>query len=337
MAQIGLPLARADATPEEVLDEFHRRDETGSSDRAVESLVADAPAVQQAQAKLLQARRDVEQAELNFRYCDVVSEIDGVVTRRNVNPGNNVDAAQSLMAVRSIREIWIDANFKEGQLADLRIGQPVRCEVDMYGRRHEFEGRVTGFTMGTGETLSLLPAAERDRQLRQDRAAFAGPHRTDELRPRRAPLFMGLSVVPYVYYKEAPHGPDAATCYSRMHLCRSLPRVRPPARHELRAGTRIVRRLPWSSPADPRATWAHEHAGAGGCRAAGRQAVQSLARRDHRDAGDVHGGARHHCRERIAPLYRRRSGSFSGRGVVGVDNYWWQTRSCCRSPAGFRG
>ena len=55
------------------------------------------------------------------------------------------------MAVRSVTEIWIDANFKETQLADLNIGQPVLCEVDMYGNRHEFEGRITGFTMGTGQ------------------------------------------------------------------------------------------------------------------------------------------------------------------------------------------
>ena len=56
-----------------------------------------------------------------------------MVTRRNVNPGNNVLAGQSLMAVRSLTEIWIDANFKETQLRDLRIGQRVDLEVDMYG------------------------------------------------------------------------------------------------------------------------------------------------------------------------------------------------------------
>ena len=108
-------------------------------------------------AKRQQARADLDQALLNLRYCDVVSEIDGVVTRRNVNPGNNVQAGQSLMAVRSLTEIWIDANFKETQLAELRIGHRVLCEVDMYGGRREFEGRITGFTMGTGQTLALLP------------------------------------------------------------------------------------------------------------------------------------------------------------------------------------
>jgi membrane fusion protein, multidrug efflux system len=80
-----------------------------------------------------------------------------VVTRRNVNPGNNVQVGQSLMALRSLREIWVDANFKETQLRDLRIGQPVDLYVDMYGARHVFKGRISGFTMGTGSTLALLP------------------------------------------------------------------------------------------------------------------------------------------------------------------------------------
>src|SRR5262249_50943013 len=120
-------------------------------------LIPQAPAIKQAEAALLQARHDLAQAELNLLYCDVVSEIDGVVTRRNVNPGNNVQVGQNLMAVRSLTEIWIDPNVKETQLADLRIGQRVRCEVDMYGGRKEFNGRITGFTMGTGTTLALLP------------------------------------------------------------------------------------------------------------------------------------------------------------------------------------
>ena len=152
---------------------------------SIAQLIPDAPAIKQAEAKLLQAQRDLDQAKLNLRYCDVVSEIDGVVTRRNVNPGNNVQVGQSLMAVRSLTEIWIDANFKETQLADLRIGQRVRCEVDMYGSRQEFEGRITGFTMGTGANPGPAAAAERHRQLRQDRPAAAGPHRADRLRSRQ--------------------------------------------------------------------------------------------------------------------------------------------------------
>ena len=165
-----------------------------------------APAVRQAEAKLLQARRDLAQAELNLRYCDVASEIDGVVTRRNVNPGNNVQAGQSVMAVRSLTEIWIDANFKETQLADLRIGQRVRCEVDMYGSRREYEGRITGFTMGTGQTLALLPPQNATGNFVKIVQRLPVRVELTDYDPDKAPLFVGLSVVPYVYYKEPAHG-----------------------------------------------------------------------------------------------------------------------------------
>ena len=66
-------------------------------------------------------------------------------------------SAKALMAIRSLREIWVDANFKETQLRDLRIGQRVELKVDMYGASSSFEGRISGFTMGTGSTLALLP------------------------------------------------------------------------------------------------------------------------------------------------------------------------------------
>src|SRR5262249_54060978 len=143
--------------PRQAKEDFYKQDAKGNLDEIYARLIREAPALKQAEAKLQQANTDLDQALLNLRYCDIVSEIDGVVTRRNVNPGNNVAVGQSLMAVRSLTEIWIDANFKETQLADLRIGQRVRCEVDMYGSRREYEGRITGFTMGTGQTLSLLP------------------------------------------------------------------------------------------------------------------------------------------------------------------------------------
>jgi membrane fusion protein, multidrug efflux system len=178
-------------------------------DRILEQLVPIAPAVKQAEATLLQARRDLDQAELNLRYCDVVSEIDGVVTRRNVNPGNDVLVGQGLMAIRSLTEIWIDANFKETQLADLRIGQHVRCEVDMYASRREYSGRITGFTMGTGSTLALLPAQNATGNFVKIVQRLPVRIELTDYDPDKAPLFVGLSVVPYVHYKEPPTGPHA--------------------------------------------------------------------------------------------------------------------------------
>ena len=173
----------------------------------------------QANAALEQARHDLEQAELNLRYCDIVSEIDGVVTSRNVNPGNDVQSGQSLMAVRSVNEIWIDANFKETQLADLRIGQRVRCEVDMYGSRREFEGRITGFTMGTGQTLALLPPQNATGNFVKIVQRLPVRIELTDYDPSRIPLFVGLSVTPYVYYKEAPSGPTPEKSCSLTPQC----------------------------------------------------------------------------------------------------------------------
>ncbi len=146
-----------------------------------------------------------------------------MVTSRNVNPGNNVSVGQSLMTVRSLNEIWIDANFKETQLADLRIGQRVRCEVDMYGGRKEFEGRITGFTMGTGQTLSLLPPQNATGNYVKIVQRLPVRIELADYDPDKAPLFAGLSVVPYVYYKEPPTGPNAGAVLQPL---RPLPRGR---------------------------------------------------------------------------------------------------------------
>jgi membrane fusion protein (multidrug efflux system) len=208
-AQIGYFPTTWDATPKQAIADFYKQDPEGNIDRIYAQLIPKAPVIRQAEAKLQQARSDLDQALLNLRYCDIVSEIDGVVTRRNVNPGNNVQVAQSLMAVRSLTEIWIDANFKETQLAYLRIGQRVRCEVDMYGSRREFEGRITGFTMGTGETLALLPPQNATGNFVKIVQRLPVRVELTDYDPDKIPLFVGLSVTPYVYYKEPPMGPHA--------------------------------------------------------------------------------------------------------------------------------
>src|SRR5258708_11645952 len=115
------------------------------------------------------------------------------------------------MAVRSLTEIWIDANFKETQLAELRIGQRVRCEVDMYGSRREFTGRITGFTMGTGQTLALLPPQNATGNFVKIVQRLPVRIELSDYDPNKDPLFVGLSVTPYVYYKEPPTVPNART------------------------------------------------------------------------------------------------------------------------------
>ena len=152
-AQLGV-VHSFDQSPKAMLDQFEK---LGDINHTFAEFVSNAPAVKQAEAKLEVAERDLAQAELNLHYTDIVAAIDGVVTRRNVNPGNYVQVGQNLMAIRSLDEIWVDANFKETQLRELRIGLPVDLHVDMYGGKHVFKGRISGFTEGTGSTLALLP------------------------------------------------------------------------------------------------------------------------------------------------------------------------------------
>jgi len=204
-AQLGVAHS-FDQGPKAMLDQFEK---LGDVDATFARYAANAPAVRQAEAKLEATKRDLAQAELNLRYCDIVAEIDGVVTRRNVNPGNYVQVGQNLMAIRSLSEIWVDANFKETQLRDLRIGQQVDLHVDMYGGKHIFRGRISGFTEGTGSTLALLPPENATGNF--IKVVQRLPVRIDlvDYNADQAPLFIGTSVVPTVYIDKPPTGPNA--------------------------------------------------------------------------------------------------------------------------------
>jgi membrane fusion protein (multidrug efflux system) len=192
--------------PKAMLEQFYK---LGDVDVTFDRYAANAPGVKQAEAKLETARRDLAQAQLDLRYCDIISEIDGVVTRRNVNPGNFVQVGQNLMAIRSLSEIWVDANFKETQLRDLRIGQPVDLHVDMYGGTHVFKGRISGFTQGTGSTLALLPPENATGNF--IKVVQRLPVRIDlvDYEADQTPLFIGTSVVPTVALNKPPTGPNA--------------------------------------------------------------------------------------------------------------------------------
>jgi membrane fusion protein (multidrug efflux system) len=219
-APLGIIASSYDLTPKQVVDEFYDRDPSGKKnvDVIYKKIIADAPSIKLAQVKVQEAKADLDQAALNLSYCTVYAEIDGVVTGRNVNPGNNVTAGQSLMAVRSLTEIWIDANFKETQLANLRIGQPADLDVDMYGSHQTFKGHITGFTMGTGSTLALLPAENATGNYVKvvQRLPVRIELDKDSYHPDKEPLFIGLSVTPYVHYKEKTTGPNAGEFLQRI-------------------------------------------------------------------------------------------------------------------------
>jgi len=104
------------------------------------------------------AAAQVREAFLAYSRTQIPAPISGFVARRSVQLGQRVSPGNVLMAVVPLDEVWVDANFKENQLAHLRPGQPVILTADAYGRSVEFHGRVTGFSAGTGSAFALLPA-----------------------------------------------------------------------------------------------------------------------------------------------------------------------------------
>ena len=109
------------------------------------------PAVKQAAAEL----RD---AWLALQRTDIRSPMDGYVSRRSVQVGSQISTSTPLMAVVPATNLWIDANFKETQLAGVRIGQDATVVADIYGDDVVYHGKVVGLDMGTGSAFSLLPA-----------------------------------------------------------------------------------------------------------------------------------------------------------------------------------
>jgi membrane fusion protein, multidrug efflux system len=103
-----------------------------------------------------QAQAAVGRAELDLEHTVVKAPIKGVVSRKSAEPGQVIQPGQPLMTLIPLEQVWITANFKETQLADMRVGQRVTIEVDAYGGR-EFAGRVDSIAAATGSRFSLLP------------------------------------------------------------------------------------------------------------------------------------------------------------------------------------
>ena len=94
-------------------------------------------------------------------------------------------------------------------MSDLRIGQAVDLYVDMYGDRRVFSGQITGFTFGTGSTLALLPPQNATGNFVKVVQRLPVRIELQNYDPNKDPLFIGLSVVPYVYLNRPATGPDA--------------------------------------------------------------------------------------------------------------------------------
>jgi membrane fusion protein (multidrug efflux system) len=108
--------------------------------------------------QVLAAEAAVRDAALALRRTHILAPVTGVVARRSVQVGQRVAAGTPLMAVVPLDDVWVDANFKEVQLKDMRVGQPVEVRSDVYGRSVKYHGKLAGLSAGSGSAFALLPA-----------------------------------------------------------------------------------------------------------------------------------------------------------------------------------
>jgi len=104
------------------------------------------------------AASKVRDAYLNYARNTLPAPVTGYVARRSVQVGQRVAPGTPLMAIVPLDGVWVDANFKEGQLKHMRIGQPVTLTADVYGSSVKYHGHVVGFSAGTGAAFAVLPA-----------------------------------------------------------------------------------------------------------------------------------------------------------------------------------
>ncbi|GAB2892991.1 multidrug efflux MFS transporter adaptor subunit VceA [Uliginosibacterium flavum] len=119
-------------------------------------LIDDATLDTNPEVALARARRD--QARIDLERTVVRAPVDGVVAKRTVQVGQRVQAGASLLAVVPVGRMHVDANYKEVQLQDVRLGQKVELRADIYGDKVTYHGTVTGFSGGTGAAFATIPA-----------------------------------------------------------------------------------------------------------------------------------------------------------------------------------
>lgn len=156
-AEAGLAAAQANLTKSRI-DLQRRRALAASGDVSGDEVTTAEDAYATAVADLDAAKAAYEQAKVDLARSVIRAPIDGVVTKREVQVGQRVQPGTPLMTVVPIQAAYVDANFKEVQLAKVRPGQSVELTSDLYGDKVVYRGRVVGFSGGTGAAFALVPA-----------------------------------------------------------------------------------------------------------------------------------------------------------------------------------
>ena len=106
---------------------------------------------------VLSAIAALRQAAIVLGHMNLYAPVDGVIAQRSAQLGQQIAPGTPLMAVVPLTDVWVDANFKEGQLEDMRIGQPVTVKADIYGGSVKYHGKIVGLGAGSGSAFALLP------------------------------------------------------------------------------------------------------------------------------------------------------------------------------------
>jgi len=143
---------------------------------------------------VLVAANNLRDAYIALHRTEVVSPVAGIITKRSVQVGQRISPGVALMSVVPLDQVWVNANFKESQLQDLRIGQPVELHADAYARSVVFHGTIVGLDAGTGSAFSLLPAQNATGNWIKvtQRVPVRIALRTEEV--AKSPLRLGLSM-----------------------------------------------------------------------------------------------------------------------------------------------
>jgi membrane fusion protein (multidrug efflux system) len=145
-------------TQQRLLDQLRQTAVTRAKERehAQAALGAISKTEQAAHPLVQQVEAVVREAELNLSYCTIVAPIEGMTSKKAIEVGQRIQPGQPLFAVVPLQGVYVEANYKETQLTNVRVGQPVEIRADIYPG-HVYYGKVDSLSAGTGAAFSLLP------------------------------------------------------------------------------------------------------------------------------------------------------------------------------------
>ncbi len=185
-AQIAVQEARSSLRTAQSAVKAARAQVAANEAQTAGTVLAHNPTVRLAAAR-------VREAYLALERTDVVAPVSGVVARRTVQLGQRVAPGTPLMTVVPLDSVWVDANFKETQLRELRIGQPATVVADIYGSHVSYDGKVVGISAGSGSAFALLPAQNATGNWIKVVQRIAVRIALDPAQLRKHPLRVGLS------------------------------------------------------------------------------------------------------------------------------------------------